>query len=502
MHSQKHSRGNGEWSTIVSRLASVLDRYPDYEVVIGMEVHVQLTTRTKIFCPTLNTPHAEPNEHICIICAGYPGVLPLFNKAVLDSAIAAGIAINCEIARRSLFDRKHYFYPDLPKGYQITQQFHPICTNGYVPIRLEDGTIKNVRVNRIHMEEDAGKNIHAEDADLSFVNLNRAGTPLLEIVSEPDISSAEEAKAYLKMLRATVQYLGICSGNMEDGAFRADTNISIRKKGETKLGTKCELKNINSFKYIYDAIEYEIERQINLVEDGGKVRQETRLWDSHNKRTIVMRTKEEAIDYRYMPDPDLPSLDLDEAWIERVKKSLPELPYEKFDRYVTENKLTPYEADILVEDHVLSSYYDEAASYTKSKGLINWILRDLIGYCKEKNIEANACIMTPKRLASLVDMLEQSIINSSAAREVFAYVIEHNSDPEAAVATLGLKQIGSTEELEAIVKTVIAENPEIVAQYKSGKDRVFGFFVGKAMQATKGKGNPTILTELFKKHLA
>jgi aspartyl-tRNA(Asn)/glutamyl-tRNA(Gln) amidotransferase subunit B len=486
----------------VSRLVSVLDRYPDYEVVIGMEVHVQLTTRTKIFCPTPNTPHAEPNEHICVICAGYPGILPLFNKAVIDAAIAAGIALNCTIARRSLFDRKHYFYPDLPKGYQITQQFHPICKEGFVPIRLEDGTLKKVRVNRIHMEEDAGKNIHAEGADFSFVNLNRAGTPLLEIVSEPDISSSHEAKAYLKMLRAIVQYLGICSGNMEDGAFRADTNISIRKKGATKLGTKCELKNINSFKYIFDAIEYEIERQINLIQEGGTIRQETRLWDSHNKRTIVMRTKEEAIDYRYMPDPDLPSLDLDDAWIERIDSALPELPYEKFDRYVTENKLSPYEADILVEDHALSSYYDEAAYHTKSKGLINWILRDLISYCNEQNVRPQECRMTPKRLAALVEMLDQGVINSSAARELFAYVIEHNVDPQEAVEKLGLKQIGSVDELEAIVKTVIAENPDIVAQYKAGKDRVFGFFVGKAMQATKGKGNPTVLTELFKKHLA
>jgi aspartyl-tRNA(Asn)/glutamyl-tRNA(Gln) amidotransferase subunit B len=304
------------------------------------------------------------------------------------------------------------------------------------------------------------------------------------------------------MLRAIVQYLGICSGNMEDGAFRADTNISIRKKGATRLGTKCELKNINSFKYIFDAIEYEIERQINLIQEGGTIRQETRLWDSHNKRTIVMRTKEEAIDYRYMPDPDLPSLDLDDAWIERIDSALPELPYEKFDRYVTENKLSPYEADILVEDHALSSYYDEAAYHTKSKGLINWILRDLISYCNEQNVRPQECRMTPKRLAALVEMLDQGVINSSAARELFAYVIEHNVDPQEAVEKLGLKQIGSVDELEAIVKTVIAENPDIVAQYKAGKDRVFGFFVGKAMQATKGKGNPTVLTELFKKHLA
>jgi len=486
----------------VSRVASVLDRYPEYEVVIGMEVHVQLITRTKIFCATPNTPRAEPNEHICVVCAGYPGVLPVFNEAVVDAAIAAGIATNCAIASRSLFDRKHYFYPDLPKGYQITQQFNPICKQGFVPIRREDGSVKQIRINRIHMEEDAGKNIHADQADLSFVNLNRAGTPLLEIVSEPDISSAYETKAYLKMLRSIVQYLNICSGNMEDGAFRADTNISIRKKGDMKLGTKCELKNINSFKYIYDAVEYEIERQIQVLEEGGKIRQETRLWDSHNRRSIVMRTKEEAIDYRYMPDPDLPTLDLDEAWIERVKRTLPELPYEKFDRYMTEKLLSPYEADILIEDHVLALYYDEAASYTKSKGLINWILRDLISYCHEHNLTPAACRVTPRRLAKLVDMIDQGVINSSAARDVFAYCMAHDVDPHDAIDTLGVKQIGSVDELEAIVKQVLVENPDIVAQYKAGKERVFGFFVGKAMQATKGKGNPGLLTELFKKYLA
>lgn len=486
----------------MSRVASVLDRYPEYEVVIGMEVHVQLITRTKIFCATPNTPRAEPNEHICVVCAGYPGVLPVFNEAVVDAAIAAGIATNCAIASRSLFDRKHYFYPDLPKGYQITQQFNPICKQGFVPIRREDGSVKQIRINRIHMEEDAGKNIHADQADLSFVNLNRAGTPLLEIVSEPDISSAYETKAYLKMLRSIVQYLNICSGNMEDGAFRADTNISIRKKGDMKLGTKCELKNINSFKYIYDAVEYEIERQIQVLEEGGKIRQETRLWDSHNRRSIVMRTKEEAIDYRYMPDPDLPTLDLDEAWIERVKRTLPELPYEKFDRYMTEKLLSPYEADILIEDHVLALYYDEAASYTKSKGLINWILRDLISYCHEHNLTPAACRVTPRRLAKLVDMIDQGVINSSAARDVFAYCMAHDVDPHDAIDTLGVKQIGSVDELEAIVKQVLVENPDIVAQYKAGKERVFGFFVGKAMQATKGKGNPGLLTELFKKYLA
>jgi aspartyl-tRNA(Asn)/glutamyl-tRNA(Gln) amidotransferase subunit B len=486
----------------VSRVVSVLDRYPDYEVVIGMEVHVQLTTKTKIFCSSVNTPHAEPNEHICPICTGYPGILPVFNEAVVNAAIAAGIATNCTIAERSLFDRKHYFYPDLPKGYQITQQFNPICTQGYIPIRLDNSSIKKIRINRIHIEEDAGKNIHADSAAASFVNLNRAGTPLLEIVSEPDIASAEETKLYLKTLRAIVQYLDICSGNMEDGAFRADTNISVRKKGATQLGTKCELKNINSFKYIFDAVEYEIERQINVLKEGGFVRQETRLWDSVNKRTLIMRVKEEAIDYRYMPDPDLPTIDLDAAWIDKITKSLPELPYNKFDRFVKDNLLTPYEADILVENLSLATYYDEAASYTKSKSIINWILRDIISYINEHNTPLANCFMTPKRLAALVDLVDQGVINSSAAQKLFARVIETGKEPLVVLEELGLRQIGSVDELEVIVKKIIADNPEVVIQYKAGKERLFGFFVGQAMQATKGKGNPTILSDLLKKHLA
>ncbi len=304
----------------MAKNGSVLDKYPDYEVVIGMEVHTQLTTKSKIFCSCANTVGEDPNSDICQICTGYPGVLPVLNKKVVDYAILAGLATNCTIAKKSKFDRKHYFYPDLPKGYQITQGFKPICENGHVPIRLEDGSIKKIRLNRIHMEEDAGKNIHSGMSNESFVDLNRAGTPLLEIVSEPDLSSAEETKKYLQTLRTIMQYLHICTGNMEEGAFRADTNISVRKKGANEYGTKVELKNINSFKFIGDAIEYEIERQIETLEDGGSILQETRLWDSKSKQTYVMRSKEEAADYRYFQDPDLPIIEVNGAWVERVKK--------------------------------------------------------------------------------------------------------------------------------------------------------------------------------------
>jgi aspartyl-tRNA(Asn)/glutamyl-tRNA(Gln) amidotransferase subunit B len=484
----------------MARSSSVLDTYPDYELVIGIEVHVQLTTHTKIFCGCANQAGSDPNTNICVVCAGYPGVLPVFNKKVLEYAVAAGLATHCAITARSSFDRKHYFYPDLPKGYQITQQFEPICQNGYIPIRLEDGSTKKIRVNRIHMEEDAGKNIHSSMSNVSFVNLNRAGTPLLEIVSEPDISSTYEAKAYLKMLHTIVRYLGICSGNMEEGAFRADTNISVRKKGATQLGTKCELKNINSFKFISDAIEYEIERQITTLQDGGVIRQETRLWDG--QRTIVMRVKEEATDYRYFQDPDVPLLLVDEAMIEQIRASMPEMPYVTFERLCRDHGLTPYEAEIILDDPALTTYFDTAMTYTKSTSLINWILRDLMGYLKESRSALADCKVTPQYLAELVDMVDTGLINNNAAKEVFVLVLSTGESPQIIVEQKGLKQIGSVEELEALVTTIISENPDSVAQYKAGKERLFGFFVGKVMQATKGKGNPVIINELLKKHLS
>jgi aspartyl-tRNA(Asn)/glutamyl-tRNA(Gln) amidotransferase subunit B len=487
-------------SKIMAKPISVLDNYPDYEVTIGMEVHVQLNTNTKIFCSCTNQIVKEPNTNICQICAGHPGVLPVFNKKVLDYAILAGLATNSQIAPVSEFARKHYFYPDLPKGYQTTQSDQPICANGYVPIRLYDGSIKKIRLIRIHMEEDAGKNIHASNAE-SFVDLNRAGTPLLEIVSHPDISSAEETKAYLKTLRSIVMYLNICSGNMEDGAFRADTNISVRKKGQKEYGTKVELKNINSFKFIGDAIEYEIERQIETLEAGGKIRQETRLWDSKNKETVTMRSKEEAADYRYMPCPDLPVLQVDQAWINRLKETMPELPQAKCDRLIKEKGLTAYEADIIVDDIALANYYERASKNSASKQVVNWILRDVMGYLNEHKLPLAEFNVTPEKLAEIVELVEQGKINNTAAKEVFAQVAETGSSPAQVVKEKGLEQIGSLEELEKIVKEIVQANPSVVTEYKSGKDRLFGFFVGQAMAKTQGKGNPKIIQELLKKHL-
>lgn len=486
----------------MSHARSALQNYPEYEVVIGIEVHVQLNTQTKIFCSCINQACQEPNSNICQICTGMPGVLPVLNEKVINNAIAVGLSTHSDIATKSSFDRKHYFYPDLPKGYQITQQYEPVCIGGYVPIRLEDGRIKQIRLIRIHIEEDAGKNIHSSTSNESFVDLNRAGTPLLEIVSEPDISSAYEAKAYLKALRANVMYLDVCSGNMEEGAFRADTNISIRKKGVTTLGTKCELKNINSFKFIGDAIEHEIERQIGLLEEGQAVKQETRLWDTKAQRTVVMRTKEEAADYRYFREPDLPTILIDNAMIAAVRTALPELPFDKATRYVSSG-LTQAEADILIDNRELASYYDEARAHTTSKQLINWILRDLQGHLKETKTSIAESKLTPKHLAHIVTMVSEGTLNNNSAKEVFLAVMDTGVEPTAIIKEKGLDQTMSVEQLRTIIQEVLAQHGKEVELYKTtGNERMIGLFVGKAMQKTAGKGNPKVISDLIKEYLS
>lgn len=477
-------------------------KFPDYVANIGIEVHVQLTTKSKVFCSCANVPGQNANQNICEICTGQPGSLPMLNKKVVDYAILAGLSTNCTINKHCSFARKHYFYPDLPKNYQITQSDDPICSNGYIPIRLEDGGIKKIRLIRIHMEEDAGKSIHTGITNESLIDFNRAGTPLLEIVSHPDIANAHEAREYLKALHSIVTYLGICTGNMEEGAFRADTNISVRKKDSEKLGTKIELKNINSFKYISDAIEYEIDRQITAVEQGEYLRQETRLWDSKEKKSSVMRSKEEAADYRYFHDPDLPVLDIDDTWINSLKAQLPELPFEKFGRLVNEKGLSAYEAGILIEDRDLAHYFEETTKHSTSKQVINWVLRDLLGYAKEKKITVPQCKVTPDKLAIIIELLEKGTINGPGAKELFLIVAQTGDDPMALVKAKGLEQIGSADELEAIIKEIITQNPQEVARYKAGTEKLFGFFVGQAMAKTKGKGNPKLINELLKKYLA
>lgn len=475
---------------------SILEKYPEYEVTIGMEVHVQLTTNSKLFCNSSNAVTDTPNIHICQICTGQPGVLPVLNKQVVIAAVKAGLAVNCDIQPRSIFARKHYFYPDLPKNYQITQNDHPICLNGHIPIRLQDGSIKNIRLARIHIEEDAGKNIHSSLGHESFVDFNRAGTPLLEVVSLPDLSSAYETREYLKHLRLIVQYLGIGSGNMEEGAFRADTNISVRKKGVKEFGTRCELKNINSFKFISDAIEYEIERHITTLEAGKKLFQETRLWDTKEGITKVMRSKEEAVDYRYLTDPDLPSIDLDEAFVSSIKSAMPELPFEKFNRYV-QGGLSEYEADILINDLAIADFYEKARTHTRSKHLINWVLRDFLGLLKQEKLEPASCNISPEMLAKLVEMLDKGAINNRGAQEIFADMALTGQDPQAIMEKKGLQQMGDTKELEGMLQQLLTQFPEKAAELKEGRDRLRGFFVGEVMKQTQGKGNPQLINQIL-----
>lgn len=471
-----------------------------YEVVIGIEVHVQLSTHSKIFCSCANTPSAPPNSNICQICCGHPGVLPVLNQAVIESAIKVGLATHCAIAPVSILARKHYFYPDLPKGYQISQYDKPICTDGYISITDEQGAEKKIRLIRIHIEEDAGKNSHSSASNESYVDLNRAGAPLLEIVSYPDISSIYQAKAYLKTLHNIVTHLGISTGNMEEGAFRADTNVSIRRKGDSTLGTRTELKNINSFKFIGDAIEFEVARQIDLVESGKKIIQETRLWDTKAKKTVSMRSKEEAADYRYFPDPDLPPIIVTEELINTIQARMPELPAQKHLRYLALG-LTPAQAEILINDQELARYFDSAYTLYPSSQLINWVLRDFAALCVEQKKSPFELAMTPPRLAQLVIALDKKIINNTTAQEIFKLVLARNQDPETIIAAEGLQQIDTHEELEKIANQVLTENPTQIAQYKSGQTKLLGFFVGLCMKKTNGKGNPQVFGDILRARL-
>ena len=468
---------------------------------IGIEVHVQLNTNSKIFCGCSNAQEQVPNKNICPVCAGYPGVLPVLNKQVVEFAVLAGLGTNCEISPISEFDRKHYFYPDLPKNYQITQNDHPICRNGYVMIRLEDGSVKKIRINRIHIEEDAGKNTHSDFTGESFVDLNRTGTPLIEIVTEPDIESAEEARAYLKALRTIMQYVAVSTCNMEEGSFRADTNLSVRKKDAQELGTRCELKNINSFKFISDAIEYEAERHIIAITNGERIIQETRLWDSKNRKSITMRSKEGAADYRFFTDPDLALIEVSDEVLASIKATFPEMPFQKYDRYKNEYGLSDYEADIITTDLALTRYFEELMACRNSKSSVNWLLRDVLGSVKELKNSIETCKVTPVKLAEIVTFIEDGVINNKAAKEIFEIIAVQGGDVAEIIESKGLQQVGTADELEAIVKNVIDQYPDQVVQYRSGKQNLFGFFVGTCMKNMGGKGDPKQLQALLKKYL-
>ncbi len=482
-------------------IKNILDKYPDFKANIGIEVHVQLKTESKIFCSCPNNFGDRPNQNICPVCAGFPGTLPVLNKKVIDFAIMAGLATNSKITSPCWFDRKHYMYPDLPKNYQITQDKAPICTNGAVPIELPNGKIKNIRLTRIHMEEDAGKNIHGQGNE-SYVDLNRAGTPLLEIVSFPDISNSNEAKLYLNRLRSIVQYLGISDANMEEGSFRGDINISVRRSDEEKLGTKVELKNVNSFKFIVNAIEYEIERQINSVKNGEKIDQETRGWDSKENKSFVMRSKEEAEDYKYFKEPDLPLIVIDENWINNIKNNLPELPHDKLNRFKNEYNLSTYEAEILTSEVDIANFFENSCKINNlPQKNSNWILRNVLAFLNDNKINLKQSKITVQNFSDLVSAIENGKINSSVAQEVFAEMAISGKSPNLIIKEKNLEQIDNIQELEEIIKNIVKNNPEEVKTYLSGKDRLFGFFVGLAMKETKGKGNPKLIQEILLKHL-
>jgi aspartyl-tRNA(Asn)/glutamyl-tRNA(Gln) amidotransferase subunit B len=475
-----------------------------YQVVIGLEVHVQLLTNSKIFCGCSTRFGAEPNSQTCPVCLGMPGALPVLNKKVVEYAIRAGLATNCAIAPRSVFARKNYFYPDLPKGYQISQFELPICQNGHLDIDV-DGVVKRIGITRIHMEEDAGKLVHTDVAgvgDDSCVDLNRACTPLIEIVSEPDMRSPDEAIAYLKKLHQIVVYLGICDGNLEEGSFRCDANVSLMPVGADTFGTRAELKNINSFRFIKQAIEYEMERQADILDEGGKVVQETRLFDPNTGTTRSMRGKEEAHDYRYFPDPDLVPLVISNDWVEDVLLSLPELPEVKRYRYVTEFGLTPYDADVLTAGRELAEYFEAClALFPQAKSVANWVMGEVTRGLNEENRSISDCPVTPPLLAELLKLIEKGTISNKIAKTVFDEMWKSGKAPETIVEEKGLVQVSDTGAIEAIIDEVLAKEAGQVAEYRSGKDKLFGFFVGQVMRASKGKANPALVNELLQKKL-
>ena len=473
-----------------------------WETVIGLEIHAQLATKSKIFSGAATAYGAEPNTQACAIDLGLPGVLPVLNQEAVRMAVKFGLAIGATVSPRSVFARKNYFYPDLPKGYQISQYDLPVVSTGQTTISV-DGEEKVVGITRAHLEEDAGKSLHEDFHGFSGIDLNRAGTPLLEIVSEPDMRSAKEAVAYMKKLHALVRYLEICDGNMQEGSFRCDANVSIRPKGQEKFGTRAEIKNLNSFRFVEKAINFEVERQIEILESGGQVIQETRLYDSVKDETRSMRSKEEANDYRYFPDPDLLPLEITADFIESVRAGLPELPDAKRDRFKSDYGLNDYDAEVLTATRELATYFEAVvkAAGCDAKLCANWVMGDLAAALNKAGLEIEHSPVQPDRLAGLIQRIADDTISGKIAKQVFEALWESGDTADAIIEKQGLKQITDTGAIEAIIDEIIAANPDQVAGYKSGKDKLFGFFVGQAMKATGGKANPAQLNELLKKKL-
>jgi aspartyl-tRNA(Asn)/glutamyl-tRNA(Gln) amidotransferase subunit B len=478
----------------------------DWEVVIGLEIHAQLATKSKIFSGSATAYGAPPNSQASLVDLAYPGVLPVLNAEAVRMAVKFGLSIGAEVARRSVFARKNYFYPDLPKGYQISQYELPVVRQGKLKVMLDDGKVMTIGVTRAHLEEDAGKSLHEGLAHASGIDLNRAGTPLLEIVSEPDMRSAKEAVAYMKKIHTLVRYLEICDGNMQEGSFRCDANVSVRPRGREKFGTRAEIKNLNSFRFVEKAINYEVARQIELLESGGTVVQETRLYDSDKDETRSMRSKEEANDYRYFPDPDLLPVQIDEAFIDAVRATLPELPDEKAARFARDLGLSAYDAGVLSASRELGAYFEAVtaqigathASHAHAKLAANWVMGELSSALNRDNVEVKESRVSPGQLSGLLARIVDQTISGKIAKEVFEAMWSEGKSADAIIEAKGLKQITDSGAIEGVIDAVIAANPKQLADYRSGKDKLFGFFVGQVMKATEGKANPAQLNELLK----
>ena len=479
-----------------------------YEAVIGLECHAQLLTKSKLFCSCSTKFGDPPNANTCPVCLGLPGALPVLNRVAVTMALKAAMALNCAVNPESQWARKNYFYPDLPKGYQISQYDRPLASHGFVEIKV-DGKSKRVGVQRVHMEEDAGKSLHEGFSDSSrytYLDFNRSGVPLIEIVTDPDIRSSAEAHEYLARLKQILEYLDVCDGNMEEGSLRCDANVSVRKAGAKKFGTRAELKNINSFRFVQKAIDYEVNRQIEVIESGRRIVQETRLWNSVEERTVSMRSKEEAHDYRYFPDPDLPLLTVDSEWIETALRSIAELPEVRRERFIKEYALSEYDAGVLTTTRALADFFEEATRLSgHPKTAANWIMGDLLRFYKDNNVDlkdlSNSPV-TPKMLSGMIALVEKGTISGKIAKVVMEDMYKSGKDPEQIIEEKGLVQISNTDEIEQIVKKVIEENPKPVEQYRLGKTGNFGFFVGQVMKQTRGRANPQAVNEILKKRLA
>ncbi len=473
-----------------------------YEAVIGLEVHAQMLTDTKVFCGCSTKFGSEPNTQTCEVCIGMPGVLPVLNKKALEFAIRTGLAMNCAISSYSRFARKNYFYPDLPKGYQISQYEHPICEHGFIEI-VVGGEVRRIGITRIHMEEDAGKNIHEGGGNYSLVDLNRAGVPLMEIVSEPDIRSPREASEYMRKLRAILRYLGVCDGNMEQGSLRCDANVSVRPAGQKEFGTRAEVKNINSFRFVEKAVDYEIKRQIKVIEEGGKVIQETRLWDSAKGITESMRSKEEAHDYRYFPEPDLVPIIAERSWVDKIKAGLPELPDVRRGRLVAEYGIPEYDADLLTSEKAVAEWFEDAIKAGgQPKAVSNWMMGDLMRFLNEENKFIEECPLRPSQLADMLKLIDKGTISGKIAKTVFEEMYRSGKNAEEIVREKGLVQISDESAIEKMVDEVIAKHSKEVERFRAGDEKLLGFFVGQVMKATKGKANPQMLNELLRRKLS